>query len=91
VRQEHKVGGRLDYQYSSRTRLAVRTTKWKGILPFNPEQTGGATWHPSSGLSRPRDTLSVLGTLTKVLSNRAVNELKMGYAGYETRTSSPIV
>jgi len=91
TREEHKPGVRLDYQHSSSTRLSARAGVRHAVVPFEDGTAGGAVRHPSAGQARPVDTTSVLGTLTKVLSNRAVNEIRGGFFGFESSLTSPIV
>jgi len=88
---EQKPGARLDYQHSSSTHFSVRGGLRHAVVPFEEGTAGGATKHPSAGQSRPVDTQSYLGTLTKVLSPRAVNELRVGYFSFESTLTSPIV
>jgi hypothetical protein len=78
-----KTGGaRFDFQFSPRTHLTVRGTKYVGFLPFDPRYAGGATRHPSAAHSAERHADQLVATLTHVLSSRAVNEIKAGYAGF---------
>ena len=78
-----KTGGaRLDVHFSPRNHLTVRGTKYIGRLPYDPRFTGGATRHPSSAHSVERHSDQLVTTLTSILSNRATNEAKVGYAGF---------
>ena len=71
-------GGRLDYQLSSSMRLMAKGDLWRN---WNAGFTGGSAY-PSSA-STTRETGNNLNIqLLNVLSNRAVNEVKTGYAGY---------
>src|SRR5688572_24486489 len=72
--QSHTLLGRLDYQFTPQTRLAVR------VSYFNNEfyAGGGATSHPSAGGLRKRETPQYHGTLTQVLNSRSVNEIRAG-------------
>jgi hypothetical protein len=74
-----KQGGvRFDYQLSPQSRLMVKGDLWRN---WNAGLTGGSAY-PSSA-STTRETGNNLNIqLTNVLSNRAVNEVKTGYAGY---------
>ena len=87
---EQKPGVRLDYQFSSSTHLSARGGLRHAVVPFEEGTAGGATKHPSAGQARPVDTQSYLGTVTKVLSNQAVNEIRGGYFSYESSLTSPI-
>jgi Carboxypeptidase regulatory-like domain len=88
TRREHKGGARLDFQFSSQTRLAVRGNKWKHVLPYDPRYTGGGDKTPSSAVRLDRAMDQLLATFTQVLGNRAVNEIKVGYAGFNWNESS---
>jgi hypothetical protein len=76
TRREHKGGARVDVQFTSQTRLAMRYQYYDQIF-FDG---GGATVHPSRAFQQHPYTSQLLGTLTKVIGNQAVNELKGGYA-----------
>ena len=80
TRTEKKRGLRLDSQFSSQTRLAVRGNEFKYDEPYS--SAGGAAAHPSNAISIVRSQYQLLATLTRVLGNRAVNEVKGGYAGF---------
>ena len=74
-----KIGGtRLDFQVSPQTRLMVRLNVSKTATPFGP----GNTAHPAA-TSRGWENADQLGLqLTNVLSNRTLNELMVGHAGF---------
>ncbi|HEY3160364.1 MAG TPA: TonB-dependent receptor [Vicinamibacterales bacterium] len=76
TRREKKAGARLDFQFTSQTRLTARYQYYDQIF-FDG---GGATSHPSAAFQQHPYTSQLLGTLTKVIGNSAVNELKAGYA-----------
>ncbi len=69
-------GGRVDYQLSPKTRLMVRGDHANRFVPFST--LGGN--HPAGSASSDETSWSLFGTLTTVLSNRAVNELKAGHS-----------
>ena len=73
-----KQGGlRFDYQVSSATRFMVKGDLWRN---WDDGLTGGSAY-PSSAATT-RETGNTLNfQLTKVLSNRSVNEAKAGYSG----------
>jgi hypothetical protein len=80
-RQIKKIGGvRLDYQISPSMRLMGKAHFASDFEPFG---TGSATQHPASANSTDRTSQEYLGQLTQVLSNRAVNEIKGGFAGWQ--------
>ena len=74
-----KIGGtRLDFQLSTATRLMVRWNISKTDTPFGP----GNASHPAA-TSRGWEDADQLGLqLTNVLSNRTLNELMVGHAGF---------
>src|SRR5262249_27677045 len=83
VRSEKTGGVRLDFQMSPQTRLVVRFNKQTNLQPHDPRYTGGATVIPSGSSGVNRFSKGVLGTLTRVMGNNAVNETQVGYAGYQ--------
>jgi len=74
------ASGRLDYQFSPETRLMFRTTRSDQFTPG-----GVGSNHPSSSSSNDSNEYAFFGHLTQVLSNRAVNQIKVGYSrwGFE--------
>jgi outer membrane receptor protein involved in Fe transport len=81
-----KIAGiRLDYQLSQSVRLMGKAS---GHNTFEPFGGGSANSHPASTTSNDEHNREYLGSLTQVLSNRAVNEIKGGYShfGFETLT-----
>ena len=74
-----KIGGtRLDYQISPQSRVMVRLNVAKTSTPFG----AGDINHPA-GTSRGWENSDQLAVqLTNVLSNRTVNELMVGHAGF---------
>ena len=88
---EKKGFVRLDAQLSARTRLAVATTILRGLVPDPSAIAGGG----GGGITPPSESNQlntydqVLGTLTNVLSPRAVNELKVGFSGLSQDLSQP--
>ena len=84
--QSHTLLGRLDYQFTPQTRLAVRVSYSNNEFYAG----GGATSHPSAGGLRKRETPQYHGTLTQVLSSRSVNEIRAGGTNYE-RLDQPFV
>jgi len=83
----HKALGRLDYQFTPATRLSVRASGYNALFYAG---ANAATNHPSAGGTRGRVTTQYFATLTHVLSNRTVNQLKGGLTKYE-RQDQPIV
>jgi hypothetical protein len=81
-RIERKAGARFDFQFSPKMRLAVRGNKWSHALPYDPRYTGGGDKTPSSAVSLDRGMDQLFSSFTQVLGTRAVNEVKLGYAGF---------
>ena len=79
-RKETTGGGRLDFQFTPQTRLAVRLAKWAWNNTY--EGSGSRSRAYNSVGEGERGMNEQLGTLTQVLSNRVVNELKVGHAFY---------
>src|SRR5688572_24301428 len=77
---------RVDAQFSPQTHFSARYQKYYFDQPFGG--TGGATSHPSTARRERRYSDQLFGTFTQVLGNRAVNEIKSGFALYDyTRDS----
>jgi len=88
VRRQHKPMSRVDSQLSNNTRLSVSGYVWRDFQPIDPiagqgttATVGGATNHPANQIDFNKYAEAVQGTLTKVINNRTMNELKVGYAG----------
>jgi len=73
---QKKGGVRLDYQLSSRARVMGKFSRAEIFEPFGAGNTG---FSGSTGTNKEYNRES-LGQLTTVLSNRAVNEVKVGQA-----------
>jgi hypothetical protein len=71
-------GGRLDYQFSPETRLMVKGNKTNTHDPFGP----GNNQHPAATAVGWTISDGLVASLTKVLSNRALNETLVGYSSY---------
>ena len=77
ARELLKGFGRLDYELSPQNHVSVRYTKYD-VRPFL--EGGGALKHPSATNTYELHTTSTVGSLTSILGNRAVNELRAGYS-----------
>src|SRR5882672_2059604 len=84
----HTVLGRLDYQFTSSTRLSVRGSGYNTM--FYNGGANSATTHPSAGGTRHRVAPQYFATFTHVISNRTLNEIRGGFTDYE-RQDQPIV
>jgi Carboxypeptidase regulatory-like domain/TonB dependent receptor len=72
------AGVRLDYELSSKTHLM---TKVSGSNLFQPFGAGNNN-HPGGTATNGEYSREVLAQLTKVIGNRAVNEIKGGLSSY---------
>ena len=82
VRKQHKANMRNDFQLSNAVRFSITGNLWRDRPPIDRETTavGGATNHPSTQVKFNKDAEALMGTLTQVLSNSALNEVKIGWA-----------
>jgi hypothetical protein len=71
-------GGRVDYQMSPNTRIMGKGHAGRRWDPF----TDGNTNHPAGTSTTIEESNEWLGSFTQVLSNRALNEIKGGYAKF---------
>ncbi len=78
-RTVHKFFSRGDVQVSPQTRFSARWSRWDQPPFYDFSSAGGAEIHPSGAINFERGADQVNGSFLKVLSNRAVNELKVGY------------
>jgi hypothetical protein len=69
---------RLDYQLSPNNRFMVKG----GLTKFSSPFTQLGSDHPAGSNATTQDTTNLVAQLTQVFGNRAVNEIKVGYAGY---------
>jgi hypothetical protein len=83
----HKPLGRVDWQITPQTRLSSRVSFYNATF----YEGGGSTSHPSNMGSRGRISSQYTGSLTRVISNRAVNEIKGGATFYERQDQSATI
>ena len=74
---KHIAGGRLDYQLSPSMRLMGKVSGASDVDPFG---VGSSNQHPASTNSQDRQNREYQGQFTQVMSNRALNEVKVGFA-----------
>jgi carboxypeptidase family protein/TonB-dependent receptor-like protein len=75
-----KIGGvRMDYQLSSRTRVMGKVAGGRLWEPFG---LPSATNHPASTNTTEEYNDEILGQFTHVVSNRMVNEIKVGKTAF---------
>ena len=89
--QQHIGGVRVDAELSSKSRLSARYSKWAQNQPYRMATGGGAITTPSQAEGADRKSDQVYSTFTQVLSNRAVNEVRGGYANFRWCFYSNIV
>ena len=82
----HKPLGRIDFQMTPQTRVSARTSWYYAWF----HEGGGSTTHPVNMGQRGRISSQYTGSLTQVLSNRTVNEIRGGATFYERRDSSAV-
>jgi hypothetical protein len=76
----HIAGGRLDAQFSQSARFAFRGNSWSSTQEWGG---GSAESTPSAGATGNESVRGqYLATLTNVLSNQTVNELKVGFTNH---------
>jgi hypothetical protein len=85
ITREHnatkKMGGlRLDYQLSPQTRLMAKVHMAVEEVPL---VTGSLANHPASANRQDRKNEEALVQFTQVLSNRALNEIRVGYSSWQ--------
>ena len=80
-----KLGGvRVDYQMSPNMRLMVKASEGRRWQPFGV----GDTNHPAATGSNGETNREYLGQFTQVLSNRALNEVRVGYTRWIFRNAN---
>src|SRR3970040_1114258 len=79
--------GRVDWQITPQTRLSSRVSFYDATF----YEGGGSTSHPSNMGQRGRISSQYTGSLTRVISNRAVNEIKGGATFYERQDQSATI
>ena len=80
-----KLGGvRVDYQMSPNMRLMVKASEGRRWQPFGV----GDTNHPAATGSNGETNREYLGQLSQVLSNRALNEVRVGYTRWIFRNAN---
>jgi hypothetical protein len=77
-------GGRIDFQLSPQTRLMLKGNLTRTWTPFG----AGNNNHPAATFSVGETQDSLMVQFTQVLNNRALNEARVGYAGYIFRNAN---
>jgi hypothetical protein len=80
TRRTDMAGMRLDYQFSSRMRLMTRGNMFTYKNPYEVQQTGQQVGgHPAGTENFRRHSEELFGTLTQVLTDRMMNEIRVGF------------
>jgi hypothetical protein len=72
-------GGRVDYQISPEMRLMGKAHAARRFDPFG----AGNNNHPAGTNTTEEKNKEFLGSLSQVLSNRALNEIRVGYSKFQ--------
>jgi outer membrane receptor protein involved in Fe transport len=80
ARRENKTLARVDAQFTPSLRANLRGTAWNNDLPFT--QAGGATNHPSTTSFTKRKSDQLFASVSQILNDRSVNEIKAGYTSF---------
>jgi Carboxypeptidase regulatory-like domain len=81
------AGLRLDYQLSPRTRLMVRGNVFDFTNPYELQSTQLGS-HPAAVEDFRRHSEELFGTVTQVLSNGVLNEIRLGLNSHFYRTGN---
>jgi Carboxypeptidase regulatory-like domain/TonB dependent receptor len=81
TRTEKKGLLRLDGQFSPQTRLSLRGSIARPYVP-NESLHGSGTATPNGAVTNDQKSQQLQATLTRVIGNRAVNELRLGFNHY---------
>jgi len=89
VRRTDMAGLRIDYQFSPRTRLMTRGNVFTYTNPYEAQQTGQQVGgHPAGTESFRRHSEEAFATLTQVLTDRMLNEVRVGFNSHYYRTGN---
>jgi hypothetical protein len=89
TRRTDMAGARFDYQFSPGIRLMTRGNVFTYNNPYEAQQTGQQVGgHPASVESFRRHSEEVFTTLTMVLTNRMLNEIRVGFNSHYYRTGN---
>jgi hypothetical protein len=79
-RKQKMAGARVDWQLSPQSRLMARGNYGVEVIPNEGANLGSN--HPSNATEFRRHNDEIFTTLTQVLGDRALNELKGGFASF---------
>ena len=77
-RKQKMAGARVDWQLSPQARLMVRGNYGIEVTP----NFGGGSNHPSNATENKRHNDEIYSTLTQVLGNRGLNEIRGGFSSF---------
>ena len=80
ARRQDTEMGRFDFQFNTKTRLTVRGNRYDNRIPYDSRYTGGSNRTPASAIGTNRRSEQEFGTLTQVLGQSMVNEIKGGHS-----------
>jgi len=78
TRKQKMAGTRVDWQVSAQTRLMARANYGLEVIP----NEGGGANHPSGATEFRRHNDEIFTTLTQVLGDRSLNEIRGGFASF---------
>jgi len=90
INREDKGGIKIDAQFQRQTHLSLSAHGYGRWEPFDPRFTGGATRAPSSVTETKRHSNDYNLTLSQVVNNHIVNELRGAYLGFYWLSDSPL-
>jgi hypothetical protein len=83
------AGIRFDYQLSPRTRVMTRGNVFNYANPYEAQQTGQQVGgHPAGVESFRRHSEELFASLTQVLTDRMLNEIRVGFNSHFYRTGN---
>ena len=89
TRRTDMAGLRVDYQFSPRIRLMTRGNVFNYNNPYEAQQTGQQIGgHPAGTESFKRKSEEVFATLTQVVSDRMLNEVRVGFNSHRYQTGN---
>jgi hypothetical protein len=89
ARRTDMMGLRVDYQFSPRTRLMTRGNVFTYNNPYEAQQTGQQIGgHPASVESFKRQSEELFVGLTQVLTDRMLNEVRVGFNSHYYRSNN---
>ena len=72
--------GRFDFQFNPQTRFTARGNRYDNRIPYDSRYTGGSDRTPASAIGTNRRSEQEFGSLTQVLGQSVVNEIKGGHS-----------